>query len=51
MAFFLAPYQAFAYLSDAMKSHYFERVKATDGSDDKFQSDWHEELRNKFKSR
>ena len=51
IAFLLAPYQTFAYYSDALKSHYFERVKAQDGSDDVFQSDWHDEVRSSFSSR
>ena len=36
VAFVLAPYQTFAYYSDALKSHYFERARAADGSDDHF---------------
>ena len=51
LAFILAPYQAFAYYNDALKSHYFERVKAADGSDDKFQGNLQSELRMKFNSR
>mmetsp|Transcript_2114 Transcript_2114/g.3024 ORF Transcript_2114/g.3024 Transcript_2114/m.3024 type:complete len:150 (+) Transcript_2114:442-891(+) len=51
VAFLLQHYQTFAYYRDALKSHYYEKKRATDGSDDRFEADWHEEVRAKFESR